>query len=422
MDLPKNVTQIGEADARVKIYVEDYVVSFLKQLNPLARDKTMAAALYGRRKTEEDKTYLFVYGAGKLDFLQKETKRLSQAQQQEIERIRRQFFQEYEFLGYRILDGEMVDGFHVLDQDSCRFVSGYAQFYEKNEAMLSYMLESRQVEAAPEAVDSGKYDVVRNRQEKRRANFLQTTGEERDGEVRAGRRGLQASAAVLLILLLALGLALNSGALEERGISLDRLKAQFQERKLPELTAASGQNMQVQSLSMAELSESAAEENAGAQQAAESPEWTEVPKEEAPAEALKAEDKKADAISGEKTEKDEKSEAMTGEAGAARNSDALAEAARNSDALAEAARNSDAAAETENIVAATSTSVENAGQEQPEADSKEPTTYIVRRGDTLTGISLQNYGSEKYVSQICKLNSIQNPDEIQVGQKILLPQ
>ena len=87
MDLPKNVTQIGEADAACKIYVEDYVVSYLKQLNPLARDKTMAAALYGKRKSEDGKNYLFVYGAGKLDFIQKETKHLSQAQMQEIERI-----------------------------------------------------------------------------------------------------------------------------------------------------------------------------------------------------------------------------------------------------------------------------------------------------------------------------------------------
>ena len=171
MDLPKNITQIGEADAKCKIYVEDYVVSFLKQLNPLARDKTMAAALYGRRQTEEDKTYLFVYGAGKLDFIQREIRHLSQAQKQEIEKIRRQYFPEYEFLGYRILDGEMVDGFHICEQDLCRFVGGYAQFYEKNESMLSYMLESRQVEAVPESVDSEKYDMVRERQGRRRAHF-----------------------------------------------------------------------------------------------------------------------------------------------------------------------------------------------------------------------------------------------------------
>ena len=113
MDLPKNITQIGQADSNIKIYVEDYVVSYMKQLNFLAQNKDMAVVLYGVRKEEEGISYLFFYGAAKLDFLQKETRHLSQAQQQEIERLRKRYFAEHAFLGYRILDGEMVEGFHV---------------------------------------------------------------------------------------------------------------------------------------------------------------------------------------------------------------------------------------------------------------------------------------------------------------------
>ena len=112
MELPRNITQIGEADEHCKIYVEDYVVSYLKQLNPLARDKTMAAALYGRRKTEEGVSFLFVYGAGKLDFIQKEVKHLSQAQRQEIERIRRHHsgFSIYQRIVFRMPSANMVSG------------------------------------------------------------------------------------------------------------------------------------------------------------------------------------------------------------------------------------------------------------------------------------------------------------------------
>ena len=36
-------------------------------------------------------------------------------------------------------------------------MSGYAQFYEKNDSMLAYMLENRGEEAAPEKVDQEKY-------------------------------------------------------------------------------------------------------------------------------------------------------------------------------------------------------------------------------------------------------------------------
>ena len=143
MDLPKNVTQIGETNRSCKIYVEDYVISYIKQLNGHALDKELAVALYGVRKEEAGITYLFLYGAGKLNFLQRETRHLSQAVLQEAEKTRKKYFGEYEFLGYRLLNGEMVEGFHVYEQGVCRYIEGYAQFYEKNDSMLAYMLDVR---------------------------------------------------------------------------------------------------------------------------------------------------------------------------------------------------------------------------------------------------------------------------------------
>ena len=131
MELPKNITQIGECDRCCKIYVEDYVISYMKQLNRYAGDKDMAIALYGVRREEAGITYLFFYGACKLNFLQRECRHLSQAQLQEIEKQRRRFFPEYAFLGYRLLNGEMVEGFHIYEQGVCRYITGYAQFYEK---------------------------------------------------------------------------------------------------------------------------------------------------------------------------------------------------------------------------------------------------------------------------------------------------
>ena len=160
MELPKNITQIGAANNRCKIYIEDYVISYIKQLNQVAGDKDIAVALYGVRKEENDVTYLFLYGACKLNFLQRESRHLSQAQQQEIERLRVKHFGDYIFLGYRLLNGEMIEGFHVCEQGICRYVAGYAQFYEKNDSMLAYMLDVRQ-EVQPETVNLEKYDTVR---------------------------------------------------------------------------------------------------------------------------------------------------------------------------------------------------------------------------------------------------------------------
>ena len=176
MELPKNITQIGESDRSCKIYVEDYVISYMKQMNLLAQNKDMAVALYGVRKEENEVSYLFLYGACKLDFLQRESRHLSQAQQQEIERLRKKYFADYQFMGYRLLNGEMIEGFHICEQGVCRYVSGYAQFYEKNDSMLAYMLDTRQEGASPEEVDQEKYNIVRQRQEERRAKAEEKNG------------------------------------------------------------------------------------------------------------------------------------------------------------------------------------------------------------------------------------------------------
>ena len=42
MELPKNITQIGESDRHCKIYVEDYVVSYIKQMNQMVSDHIAA--------------------------------------------------------------------------------------------------------------------------------------------------------------------------------------------------------------------------------------------------------------------------------------------------------------------------------------------------------------------------------------------
>jgi len=51
----------------------------------------------------------------------------------------------------------------------------------------------------------------------------------------------------------------------------------------------------------------------------------------------------------------------------------------------------------------------------------EPLSYTIKEGDTLIAISLRQYGSDMKVQEICSLNQIDNPDDIKVGQKILLP-
>lgn len=370
MELPKNITQIGESDKFCKIYAEDYVVSYLKQLNRVAGDKNLAVALYGTRKEEAGISYLFVYGAGKLHFLQRESRHLSQAVQQEVEKLRKRYFREYAFLGYKLLNGEMIEGFQVCEQGVCRYISGYAQFYEKNDSMLAYMLEERQEEAAPEQVEQEKYDMVKKRQEERR---LQAELEKKHGENREKRakektsgdnlRRMKYSAAIVFAVLCVAGLTTLNGG---NGLS--------------DLQMAARQ--MIEGISQQQL-----------------PDAIEVGNFSAEAGMIVAEDKLAEAIRMENN---------------------MAEQSERSV--------SDPAPEDTPEPAATATpepASASAPEPAPTPDASEPaaepTAYVIKRGDTLIGICMTVYGNDERLRELCDLNNISNPDDIKVGQKILLP-
>ena len=55
--------------------------------------------------------------------------------------------------------------------------------------------------------------------------------------------------------------------------------------------------------------------------------------------------------------------------------------------------------------------------------SYDPNTgvYTIGTGDTLTGISKYYYGTREYYDEIAEFNGIKNPDEIRAGDKIYLP-
>ncbi|MCM1193523.1 MAG: LysM peptidoglycan-binding domain-containing protein [Acetatifactor muris] len=398
MDLPKNITQIGEINHNCKIYVEDYVVSYIKQLNGHAVDKELAVGMYGVRKEEGGTTYLFLYGACKLNFLQRETRHLSQAVLQEAEKARKKYFAEYDFLGYRLLNGEMVEGFHVYEQGVCRYVEGYAQFYEKNDSMLRFMVDERQEEAKPEEFDQAKYDVVKRRQEERRqkaeAQSFRSGRRERDakggrksesGQKEGGQdtrlRQMKMTAAAVFVVLCGAGLATlgNGGGFSELRRAARNLVEGMSEQQLPDTVEVSNGEVQVGTIVAEDkLTEAIQKENqAAASGAAPEPAQTPDPAPES---------------TPELSSTPEPSPEPTPE----------------SSPTPEPAPEPSSAPEPETT---------------PEpAPTPEPVSYTIKRGDTLIGICMRQYGSDQRVAEICTLNNISNPDDIKIGQKILLPQ
>ena len=405
MELPKNITQIGESDKHCKIYVEDYVVSYIKQINRLSCNKDMAVALYGRRKIESEVSYLFLYGACKLDFLQRETRHLSQAQLQEIEKLRKKHFADYEFLGYRLLNGEMVEGFHVFEQGICRYTAGYAQFYEKNDAMLAYMLSARELDKEPEMVDREKYETVKKRQEERREEYETVKSHrperrekyeaarkqraERQEELDMGKRyraeqnmqgGLHkktgpltkmrvASAAVFVLVgLVAVSVLWDEQNTEALKTVVGRAMAEFSEQKLPD---ASPDANVVPAADITPLPTSVPVATA-------TPVPTSTP-------------------------------AAT---------------------VTPMPASTPVATVTPMPTSTPAATVTPVPTEPPAAvatpiptvvPAAAPVSYTVQQGDTLIRISILNYGDDSMVQEICDLNGITNPDDIKFGDKILLP-
>lgn len=360
MELPKNITQIGETDKRSKVYMEDYVVSYVKQQSKKAADKQVGVALFGKCNKEENMSYYFIYGACRVNYITKDVRHLSGAQLQEVERIRKNHFGEYLFIGYCILDGEAVEGIYLYENEICRYIKGYACFYEKNDSMLSFMVENREKEYVPEQVSCIKYEEVRDRQQERKRLFEENKGIAgiKPVEKQEGESNFFPVAAVLMLAILGVTVASysNPGELKARmSAGLDTIQTWFQGMEEEVLPAAAEH---VETLVAEEqLTEAIQKENvvpATAVPVTEPPQpvVTEVP-----------------IVTAEPTVAPEPT--------------------------------------VEPII------------EETVAEPMEE--YIIQIGDTLIQICRERYSDESMVKKVCEMNGISDPNNIQIGQKILLP-
>lgn len=140
MELPKNIIQIGKPDKLHKIFVEDYVVSYIKQTNRKLQGNQAGLAFYGRKSVEENIRYYFLYGASEIAGLERRGQYLSELERESIEAVQKEYFADYEFLAWCTLTGEMPDGFYLMEQGKGLRIDGYACFFEKNDCMLNFMV------------------------------------------------------------------------------------------------------------------------------------------------------------------------------------------------------------------------------------------------------------------------------------------
>lgn len=173
--MPKNVRQIGQPEENRKIYIEDYVMSFIRYLGKESTNTYKTAVFLGEYKDWEGKQCIFIQGAIEVEGIDLEEgkcfpKEIWEGIYQSIE----ENFKNGSIVGWMLTKAgipleatEILEKIHVdnfsgqdktlmlydtLEREECFFVfekkhlkkkEGYYIYYEKNQEMQNYMLKKK---------------------------------------------------------------------------------------------------------------------------------------------------------------------------------------------------------------------------------------------------------------------------------------
>lgn len=368
MNLPRNIVQIGEPDKYDKIYIEDYVLTYLKQnikknkdaLNFYGQMQTKIV-LFGKEQKENDITYYFLFAAASLKSVSEQNTYLSQAEREEAQGLCSSFFENYQIKAYCVLGEELPDGFYLLNGLKGKFVKGYSCFYEQNDSMLSFMLLNKeQTESSIRKKVQVEKPETRSRKYEPKIEQSRELIEEKKSHIFSG---LRAASVWVLIVFCILGITGINDAKKIQNWKMVFQKGleSLEEKKIPDKgniileDTAEQVNAQKIVLKDIDLQPNIIEEKE----------------------------------SNENTECSEKPENIE---------------------------------ITQKVDSPSVVEQEKENKESDNENEKQVVSYTVQRGDTLLSISRERYGTMKRVKEICDLNQITNPDSIQIGQTILLPE
>lgn len=219
--LPKNVKQIGEVRGQQKIYVEDYVYTFLKKLSRRDEEEHAGAILLGEFHWTEGKNIWFVRSAveiivNQIDWEQvyEENRKYFQGQEiigwfanvpgngmrinEKLLKTHLNYFAGNEKLLFVIDSMENEESFYLYENNQLQRHPGFYIYYEKNEPMQNYLIDknhNKSIEETEKVPDRAVTDFRRNILEKRE----KATGEERKTGSRKWILGACAAAAVLAV-------------------------------------------------------------------------------------------------------------------------------------------------------------------------------------------------------------------------------
>lgn len=209
--LPKNIRQIGEKEDWIRVYVEDYVHTYIQRLRGLQESGIASGILLGRKQRINGVMHLFIRGAATAEDPYWKMDGQTPGQIQAESRV---YFPEMEICGFfvsskqnRISEMEMARIFedhfsseyqvlfHVGDQDEEVFsysghglvkLAGYYVYYEKNEEMQSYIIRQESLRVLEKQGTSGeREESAGNRGRERKA---ESNGAKQDRERQSERK------------------------------------------------------------------------------------------------------------------------------------------------------------------------------------------------------------------------------------------
>ncbi|QUI20952.1 LysM peptidoglycan-binding domain-containing protein [Vallitalea pronyensis] len=411
--LPKNVRQIGEAMEGNRIYMEDYVYSYLNQYAAEKKTSEQIAFLIGKNYTYNDDVVVIIHGAVKGEHTEKVNGDLCITERTwyyVYEKIRR-YFEDFSVIGwmytqpgygilltsflkdhhhknfiddkqllYLIDPLEKEDSFFAITNGELQEKKGYYIYYDKNPAMHHYMLENK-------AIEEEKDNEKEVQEEKNVVRAFRRKEHERREDVYQKKfinmLTILCGGLVLICLLMGIGLLSNIEKLDELQTAMSTMTEKYNTIKEEVGSLESGQDMDTNGTLIPTQSIESTEAEQGEKTVNETPATNIRTAVEEP----HVEDKPVSGATQDIEVEPEESKPVV-----------------------EDKPEAVPAMATTALPKTTTISADNI-----------PKSYKVKVGDSLNTISEKFYYSLDMVPAIQELNDIGNPNRIYVGQEILLP-
>lgn len=452
--IPRNIRQVGLIGETFRIYMEDYVYTFLKKLSQKkepAPGSGRLAILKGETHWKHEITYIFVRGAVLADATEASAEQivLSEKDWNNIHQEEETYFPGDETVGWfyteqdlpmrmsstfdsvhlkyfgsdkicMLMDPtEREEAFFRYENSSLIRQCGYYLYYEKNPRMQTYMIDKKQ-ELSDVREETAKDEAVKAF----RKRIEETAEEDKHFSSRRMESGGFLSYAATACLAFAVLAA---------GLNFYRSYRQLNEADQPVQSASS------ESVVPAAVTEEPSEEQK------ETERWDAENSDES--RQRKISDTKSDTESDTKSDakSDIKSDAKSNlksdaEKDSEKTMDADQTTGENTDAdqITEKSEDTDRALGedpvadpvTDDAPEADSVTKKTENTDQPEEETTEQDvsaavpmheSYVIRPGDTLFQICLEHYGSLDRLQKLCQLNGISENDVIYPGEILVLP-